>query len=104
MQKTDLSDHPSKTVLTSMRMPEALHQALTQQSRETGLSLAKTVGYLFEQHQKQAMEPKKPDYGLLSYILLQEAIHHFVENGQGFIDHALQKSASLQEPGQEEET
>lgn len=92
----DVSDDSEEMISTSMRMPKALHQALMKKSREIGLSLPKTVGYLFEQSQRQPRTQAQPDYGLLSYVLLQEAIHNFVENAQGLIDQALQKSESLQ--------
>ncbi len=97
----DVSDDSEEMMSTSMRMPKALHQALMKKSREIGLSLPKTVGYLFDQSQKQPLTQAQPDYGLLTYVLLQETIHNFVENGQGLIDQALQKSESLQEPVQD---
>jgi hypothetical protein len=83
---------------TSMRMPKAFHQALMKKSREIGLSLPKTLAYLFDQSQKQLITQAQPDYGLLIDVLLQEAIHHFVEKGQGLIDQVLQKSESLGNP------
>lgn len=97
----DVSDDSEEMMSTSMRMPKALHQALMKKSREIGLSLPKTVGYLFDQSHKQPITQAQPDYGLLTYVLLQEAIHNFVENGQGLIDQALHKSESLGNPEQD---
>lgn len=94
MPKTD-AHSAEPMALTSMRLPKTLHQALIQKSRDLDLSLAKTVGYLFDQNQKQTLTTPGPDYGLLTYVLIQETIHNFVENSQGLIDQARQKAELL---------
>lgn len=98
MPKSDLVEDSEAMILTSMRIPKILHQGLIEKSREMGLSLSKTVGYLFDQHQKKTLVQAQPDYGLLNYLLMQEAIHHFVEGGQILIDRALEKLEPLQHP------
>ena len=97
MQKTD-ADCAEILISTSMRIPKSLHEHFMQKSNDLGLSLPKTLAYLLEQSSRQAIVEPKPDYGLLTYTLLGEAIHNFVEDAQGLINQALSKAEQLSDP------
>lgn len=95
MQKVDTV--AEELISTSMRVPKILHEHFMQKSRDLGLSLPKTLAYLLEQSSRQAPQESQPDFGLLTYALLQETIHNFVKDGQTLIDQAIQKSEALRD-------
>lgn len=96
MQKVDTTV-AEELISTSMRIPKVLHEHFMQKSRDLGLSLPKTLAYLLEQSSRETPQEPKPDFGLLTYAVLQETIHNFVKDGQVLIDQAIQKSEALRE-------